>query len=433
MFLELVCAIFDVSLWVLFYNGLLRDRKKEIPYIIFLLSYIVCEGILFAVSITLSTNYSDYRVLLNTFVSFALSFLLTFLYNCKLNHKFFCSLSFAAICLFSEFLIYQIVTLFPSEISDSFLSNQIYGAISAKIVSLLVCTVIIVLFRRKEEEYTLQYTSLILIMPVISLIILLTIPARTDLTTMQSSLSIIGMSGLLLANIINYYLLDNILRVQYLKQKEIQTNQQIQLQFNKYQQLSQAYRSSRSFIHDVKKQYLYIRECLNKNAISEISSFLEETLYNLDMTTTTVNTGNLVIDSFVSNHLGLANQAGIQFETKLQINPDKISISDYDLCLILGNLLDNSYQECHSIPNPSNGKIKVEIYTSSLELLIHITNTVNLSSNNSEHKQKNELLHGFGTATVDRITKKYHGTYTHKIEDNWYHAIVSIPYITNQP
>lgn len=71
-------------------------------------------------------------------------------------------------------------------------------------------------------------------MPLISLVILMTIPARADLSGLQAALSIVGMCGLLLANIINYYLLDNILNVQLLKQREAQLNQQVQLQFNKY-------------------------------------------------------------------------------------------------------------------------------------------------------------------------------------------------------
>jgi sensor histidine kinase regulating citrate/malate metabolism len=240
----------------------------------------------------------------------------------------------------------------------------------------------------------------------------------------------IDLAGLLLANIVNYYLLDNILRVQQLKQRESQLNQQVNVQLDKYQQISQAYRSSRSFIHDIKKQYFYIQECLNKHKYDEIEIFLTDALQELEQTAAKVNTGNLVIDSFVSTHMALAEQEGIQFQTRLQIELEKIPLNDYDLCLILGNLLDNSYQECHKIPNSFFRQIRIEIYTSQLDMLIHVANTVNETEYLLKKENNNALYHGYGTANIERITKKYQGTYTNSIENGFYHAIVSIPYIS---
>lgn len=53
-----------------------------------------------------------------------------------------------------------------------------------------------------------------------------------------------------------------------------------------------------------------------------------------------INTGNLVIDAFVSNYMTIAQNDNIHFDTKIQIIPSRIPTDDYDPCIIIGNLLD---------------------------------------------------------------------------------------------
>lgn len=429
MILYIACSVFDLLLWKLFYDRTLNERKRSIPYPVHILFYILGETALFLLSIFFSTNYADYRVVINTTVSFILSFAITFLYDCRLSHKFFISACFTLVSILSEFLLYEIISLMPHHISEIFLADQGYGAVSAKLISLLFCVVVIRFFHRHDRHYTAGYTALIFIMPLISLVILMTIPARADLSGLQAALSMIGMCGLLLTNIINYYLLDNVLNVQILKQREEQLNQQVQLQFDKYQQISQAYRDSRSFIHDIKKQFFYIQTCLAAEKYGEIDDFLTTSLQELERTATRVNTGNLVIDSFVSNHMSLASREGIRFQTKLQIGSDPLPLSDYDLCLILGNLLDNSYQACHKIASAFPREIRVEIVKINLDLVIHIANTINEIPDTLASTPDNKLKHGFGMINVARIVEKNMGSYTHDITNGYYHAVVSIPYL----
>lgn len=127
--------------------------------------------------------------------------------------------------------------------------------------------------------------------------------------------------------------------------------------------------------------------------------------------------------------MSLALREGIRFQTKLQIGPDPLPLSDYDLCLILGNLLDNSYQACHKIAGAFPREIRVEIVKINLDLVIHIANTVNEIPETLVHTPENKLHHGFGMMNVARIVEKNMGSYTHDITNGYYHAVVSIPYL----
>ena len=58
--------------------------------------------------------------------------------------------------------------------------------------------------------------------------------------------------------------------------------------------------------------------------------------------------GNLVIDSFVGYCMNITTELGIRFETNIQIDQSAIPVDDYDLSIIIGNLLDNSINECRN-------------------------------------------------------------------------------------
>lgn len=62
-------------------------------------------------------------------------------------------------------------------------------------------------------------------MPLVSIIIMMTIPDQFEMVSNPFSLSFIGSAGLLFINVVNYYLLDNILNVNRLQKEKEQLNQ----------------------------------------------------------------------------------------------------------------------------------------------------------------------------------------------------------------
>ena len=256
---------------------------------------------------------------------------------------------------------------------------------------------------------------------------MLAIPAQATPNTAQTVISFAAAAGILIANIVNYFLLQNILKIQELHQIEQNLQKQISYQTGKYQQLSTAYRDTRRLIHDTKKHFFYIKNCVNEKNYDGILPYLEHSIIDMEKTFISINTGNLVIDSFVSNYASIAKQEGIQFRTDIQINPNLITIRDYDLSIILGNLLDNSLAACRKIPLPAPRQITVELITSSQELLIHIENTIDEFSVSSKNELES-LNHGYGTKNIESVALLYDGNYSHYTRGGSYHAIVSIPY-----
>ena len=91
--------------------------------------------------------------------------------------------------------------------------------------------------------------------------------------------------------------------------------------------------------------------------------------------------------------------------------PDKLDISSYDLNIILGNLLDNSVQSTILTQAPS---INIRIEYKTGILYIYVSNS---SLENSVTYKNNKIIstkgsnHGYGISNIDKIVKKYNGTY----------------------
>ena len=422
-------GILDMTILYIFFKKMLIYRNKKLSSFLFLACFLLIEAGLYLLSVYFGNDYSILRSNITTLVSFLGIFAISFFYEATLRHRFFVALLYQIFCYIAETLIYYLfVLLAPAHSINTILENPILGAFCSKIVIFLLSTITILLFGRKKRHYSLPYTFLLLITPIISIIILLCLPSAPNMSDTETIMYIIAMTGVVLINFINYFLLENVIKVQELEQEKLLLTSQFAFQANKYQQISNTYRSSRSIIHDTKKHFFYIQECVDKKEYDKIPPYLKTSIEQVENTYNRINTGNLVIDSFVSNHLSMAEQQGIGFRTNIKVFKDNIQINDYDLCIILGNLLDNCLEACQKIIPPEPRQIEVELFTTDFAFVIHLSNTVSYTVlDELEAEGDANLLHGYGTKNVNRIALKNKGTYLHFMEDHKYHAVVTIP------
>lgn len=221
--------------------------------------------------------------------------------------------------------------------SEILFSNENYGLLMSKIVLFILLNITILLWNRKKQHYSLQYSILIMMMPFLSFLLLLTMTHQLTWTTgtVYDVLHLAGMTGILVANVLNYFLLDNLMKVKELEQQKIQMDKQFEYETDKYQQISTVYRDSRRFIHDAKKHFFFIQNCMIEKNYDSVIPYLQEAVKDIENTHNRINTGNLVIDAFVSNHQSIAEQENIEFLTDIQINNENVVIADYDFSVIL--------------------------------------------------------------------------------------------------
>ena len=425
MILNIFVCIFDIAILIIFYNSIFIHRHEKVPYALFLLPFILEQLIGYFTSNLFNLSTGKNAVYIIIIISNINVFCLTFLYKSTLKIRIFAAASYQILCGFSEACIYIIFSLLPKNTSKLLLANNDICLVASKIILFMFVIIgTLILKKKRKQILSAQYSFFVLFMPILTIFILTIIPEIPQSSTFHKLLNMIAIIGLMATNVINYFLLDNILKVHELEISKNQLNDQLEYQSKKYLLLSTTYKNSRSIIHDTKKHYYYIIDCLHRQSYDEIEDYLENSINEMEVNFNRINTGNLVIDAFVSNHQMVAEQNNIIFKTNIQVNLDNIQIEDYDFSIILGNLLDNCYNACTKIMAPKRREIDVEIYTTDRELVIHLSNTFNPDTTKySEH----ELVHGFGTANINNIAIENHGTYSNFIDKNMYHAVVTIP------
>ena len=97
-----------------------------------------------------------------------------------------------------------------------------------------------------------NYTMILLIIPVLSICMLLSKPILYLNINLPSTYFILA-AFVLFINFMNYILLYNVLDTEELRFQLAVQKEQLEFQRSKYQQLGEAYKNIRSFMHDTKK------------------------------------------------------------------------------------------------------------------------------------------------------------------------------------
>ena len=267
---------------------------------------------------------STFIALFRTFTSTLLTFLLTFFYHASFVHKIFTTIVFQSLSaiaeLFSAVIVGQItVHLY----SNSTIDFNVTTVLISKLLLLLFSLISCFLLTRRKRTYSLSYNLLVVTTPLLSLIIIIFTPYPMLHSDSDSIHFLLSAGGLFLLNILNYYLLDNVLLVNDLQHTKKQQDTQIQFQTDKYTQLSTAYKNTRSLLHDTKKHFFYITECVNLEQYHVIPNYLQVITKELEHCYNQINTGNLVIDTFLSTYLKMAAQENIPFSTDIQVSTER--------------------------------------------------------------------------------------------------------------
>lgn len=158
-----------------------------------------------------------------------------------------------------------------------------------------------------------------------------------------------------------------------------------------------------------------------------------EYLYRLndDLTTvdTVIKTGNVMIDAILNSKLSLIKSKQITVYAKAVV-PSSLKISEIDLCVIIGNLLDNAMEACLKQEQDSDAFIRVFIGVLKGQLYLSVMNSMGgeLRKEGKNYRStKNSASHGFGLMRVDRIVEKYDGYVNRQHEEGVFATEVLLP------
>lgn len=128
--------------------------------------------------------------------------------------------------------------------------------------------------------------------------------------------------------------------------------------------------------------------------------------------------------------------ATVQFHQNFSIKPlQNLTVSEIDLCVIIGNLLNNAIEACLRTEDQSKRFIRVYMDLKRDNLYLCVTNTSSSSAIKKVSKGTNSFTylsskgenHGFGLMRVDNIIDKYGGYIKRRDEDGAFTCEVMLP------
>ncbi len=195
-----------------------------------------------------------------------------------------------------------------------------------------------------------------------------------------------------------------------------------------YEEVQNIYREMRGWKHDYHNHIQTMKAYRRLNEDAKLDEYLDDLDDDLTNVDTLIKSGNVMVDAILNSKLSLARSRGININAKAVV-PSELSISEIDLCIILGNLLDNAMEACLKLSNEEDRHVRVYIDIKRDQLYISVTNT----SGEKINKQNGRYLsgkggnHGFGLMRVDRLVDKYRGYIKRRDEEDAFSTEILLP------
>ena len=187
------------------------------------------------------------------------------------------------------------------------------------------------------------------------------------------------------------------------------------------------YTKMRGWRHDYHNHIQAMQASMALGRYEEVKEYLHQLNDDLTNVDTIIKTGQVMVDAILNGKLTLAAKNNIPLNVKARL-PEKLSISTIDLCVIIGNLLDNAIEENINLPQEDRF-IRIYIGVKNTQLYLCFTN----AAGKRKVKYAKTFLstkgasHGFGVSRVESIVKKYEGFFSADSEDGGFTAEALVP------
>jgi len=187
--------------------------------------------------------------------------------------------------------------------------------------------------------------------------------------------------------------------------------EQIKIQTEYYDALSTQINEIRAIRHDFKLFVSVLMRLSEEGRYTELKKFLSEYTEKADTEPLPVFCENVVANSILGYYFFRFKEQNIDFHYTCVI-PKQLSVSDSDLCIVLGNALENAFEACRKLEAPNTRSVSVEARLLKGQLLIRISNTfsgkVNMS-NGQYITTKKTPYHGIGLLNIRKVVSAYGG------------------------
>jgi len=201
---------------------------------------------------------------------------------------------------------------------------------------------------------------------------------------------------------------------------------------NYYKNIDRMLQDIRILRHDYKYQIGVIEELAKISNAKHINEFLESTKTRFVATEPVVYCENMIVSALLANYTErfIANNITFQIQAALPaVLPESINragdvLDNYEICMVLGNLLENSLEGVMTIP-AEDRRVSLSMRLAGAQLLIEVKNSFDGKLIFTDEKTglpvtRKGMSGGYGLKSIMAVCKRRNGEYLPQWTDTEY-------------
>ena len=194
------------------------------------------------------------------------------------------------------------------------------------------------------------------------------------------------------------------------------------------QEVQNIYMTMRGWRHDYHNHLQSMKAYVKMGQYEKLDEYLALLEQDLDQVNQLIESGNVNLDAILNSKISLALKNGIEVDYKATC-PEELTVSDIDLCALIGNLIDNAVEACEKLPEGERRFIRLYIGVLKKQLYISITNATNevVRKLDSEYITNKRVNHGHGLKRINLVVDKYEGYINRQNEPGVFVTEIMLP------
>lgn len=318
--------------------------------------------------------------------------------------------------MMSEFVV-GLVLSFSYDIKlDAALSNiyfYLQGIIISKLMLFFIFRIIGLFEYNNKIELNIKSLLSVITIPlssIVSIYYFALIAYKSD-TILSSTVMLTVTVLIITSNIATFYLLERQTKLQSAEDTLRNLEKQYRLQSDYYTELKHNMMISDKNAHDIKNFIAAVTAYIDSGKVDLAAEKLEEFVGKMPAIKK-VDTGNDAINALIQSKLSVIEQ-DIPANRLSVVLPQELRVDEIDLCILIGNALDNAIEACRKMDDVAARMLTVKIFPVNGQLSMLFENSKVEDSQKVKSRLKTTKgeahRHGFGIENMKNICTKYGG------------------------
>lgn len=214
----------------------------------------------------------------------------------------------------------------------------------------------------------------------------------------------------------------------YRRMAERKTGSRSALMETYYKEVQAMYQQMRTWRHDYKNHLQVMKAHLDMGEYRELSDYILALDEELARVSKVIETGNLALDAILNSKIAMAREKGAEVNVKVVL-PARLPIADYDLCVLLGNLMDNAIEGCESQGEGEERFLRIYMGVLKEQLYLSVTNShgTRMKKEGNRYRSTKASDRGLGLLSIDCIVARYHGYVNRQWDESVFATEILLP------